>query len=143
MKKKPRIHQDDKPGGLTHNPFAALRGAQEPAPPAAEEDHEPEPAPPPLEPAKPSRASSKGRPSSKGRLLVQREKKGRAGKVMTRVSGLTRDMADPTELMRELKRALGCGATIDGVDILLQGTLTDRAASWLRDRLDVDVTIGN
>ena len=38
--KKPRIEQDDAPGGLTHNPFAALRpgGAAEPVSPAAADE---------------------------------------------------------------------------------------------------------
>ena len=145
MKKNSRIQQDDKPGGLTHNPFAALRGTEKPAPTADERNPRPDPksAPAPRKTAKPSRVQSPGSRPSEGRLLVQREKKGRAGKVMTRVSGLTRGMADPAELMRDLKRALGCGATLDGQDILLQGALTDRVATWLRERLGVDVTIGN
>lgn len=145
--KKPRIHQDDMPDGLKHNPFAALRPKGEAAP-APEAETEPDQAKPAREPKTPERRAPKtprarAARGSGPRLVVQREKKGRAGKVVTRISGLTPQLGDPATLTRDLKRALGCGATLDGKDILLQGSLTDRVATWLRTKLDVDVTIGN
>jgi translation initiation factor 1 len=134
-KKKPRHDQNDAPGGLTHNPFAALRGSapKEPVPPTSN----PPSAPTRPEPTRPNPAD--GRPA----LVVRREKKGRAGKTVTRISGLTLAPAALADLARELKRALGCGATVEGADVLLQGSLTERTASWLRERLGARVTIGN
>jgi translation initiation factor 1 (eIF-1/SUI1) len=42
-----------------------------------------------------------------------------------------------------MKRALGCGASVEERDVLLQGALTERAAQWLRARGWSDVSIGN
>jgi translation initiation factor 1 len=74
---------------------------------------------------------------------VRREKKGRGGKTVTRVTGLGPAGADLPQLARELKRALGCGASVDGTDVLLQGSMTERAAAWLEERFEVPVSIGN
>ncbi len=148
MKKNSRQTQNDKPDGLTHNPFAALRpkGSTEPA---AEPSAEPTAEAPTKQPKGPSvRAvgSKHGKvsePAAGDRLVVRREKRGRAGKTVTRVSGLELDDAALEKLAREMKRALGCGATIEAPDVLLQGALTERAASWLGKRFGVGVTIGN
>lgn len=127
---KSRRNQDDVPKGLTHNPFAALRpdGAAPPPPP---------------EPAPEADPTGTDEREPQGRLVVRREKKGRAGKTVTRVSGLALDPGPLAELAREMKRALGCGASVEAPDILLQGALTDRAAKWLEKRLGTRVTIGN
>ncbi len=128
--KKPRINQDDRPDGLTHNPFAALGSSGS----GDAGSRTPEPAPDPSEPDVAERAD---------RIVVRREKKGRGGKTVTRVSGLTLEPPALSELAREMKRALGCGATVEAADVLLQGALTERAAEWLRSRLGARVTIGN
>ena len=125
--KKSRRAQDDEPEGLTYNPFAALRPEGSPAPERAPEPEEPE-------------ASS---PEPGARVLVQREKKGRAGKTVTRVSGLGLDASRLAALARDLKRALGCGATVEGEDVLLQGAQTERAAAWLEKHTGARVTVGN
>jgi uncharacterized repeat protein (TIGR03833 family) len=49
--------------------------------------------------------------------------------VVTRVTGLPIDNIDP--IASRLRKALGCGATVDGEDLLLLGTLVDRASAWL------------
>jgi translation initiation factor 1 (eIF-1/SUI1) len=134
VKNKPRIEQDDAPGGLTHNPFASLKpggggGAAGSKPPASK--------------APEVSTSDAFGGASAGRLVVQREKKGRAGKTVTRVIDCSQLPIEIEQLARQMKRALGCGASVDGADILLQGTLTERAAVWLRKQFGVDVTIGN
>ncbi|MCA9575618.1 MAG: translation initiation factor [Sandaracinaceae bacterium] len=76
-----------------------------------------------------------------GKLVLQREKKGRGGKTVTRVRGLP-----PDELPRwagDLKRALGCGATVEGDDVVLLGDLVGRAADWLTARGAKQVVRGN
>ena len=96
---------------LKHNPFAAL--AQSASEPAAEA---------PTEPAQPTRPFAP-------KVVVRRETKGRGGKTVTRISGIAADHREA--LAERMKRALGCGATIEGDDVLLLGSLVDRAADWL------------
>lgn len=131
-----RDAHDDLPEGLTHNPFAALRpeGAS-PAPPSSSASDET----PRKDGADPDRADEE----PTGRLVVRREKRGRGGKTVTRIAGL--ELADGAlaDLSRDMKRALGCGASVEEGDILLQGALVERAATWLEERFGVRVTRGN
>ena len=126
MSKSPR---DDLPKGLTHNPFAALRPDGNPAPS--------------VKPEKTAATTDQPPATAASQVVVRREKKGRGGKTVTRVSGLELNAKDLTSLARDLKKGLGCGASVDGEDILLQGALTERAAAWLEARRGVRVTIGN
>lgn len=113
----------DTSGGekLTHNPFAALAGtpvAETPAGPAADErppasTHSEEPAPVRFAP----------------KVVVRREKKGRGGKTVTRIAGIGAEHRE--ELAGRMKSALGCGALVEGEDVVLLGALVDRAADWL------------
>jgi len=121
--KQRRNTQDDRPRGLSHRPFTALR---------------------PKTVSEPSDAapSAQAGPCA-GRIVVQREKKGRKGKTVTRVAGLCLEAHALEKLARDLKRALGCGASIEEGEIVLQGAMTARAAEWLRTRTGADVTVGN
>lgn len=97
---------------LTHSPFAALG-----TPPAAEAAEAAPPAPPPG----PLRFPDK--------VVVRRETKGRGGKTVTRIRGLPAEHREA--LADRMKRALGCGATVEDDDVVLLGSLVDRAADWL------------
>lgn len=97
---------------LTHNPFAALG-----PPPAAEAAPPPEDAPAPG----PLRFPDK--------VVVRRETKGRGGKTVTRIRGVPAEHREA--LADRMKRALGCGATAEDGDVVLLGSLVDRAADWL------------
>lgn len=100
---------------LTHNPFAALAGVSaEPAP-------APEAAPTADEPTSASPRFAK-------KVVVRRQKKGRGGKTATRIAGV---LNDREAMAADLKKALGCGAVVEGEDIVLLGSLVDRAADWL------------
>lgn len=96
------------------HPFAALAGLELPPGPAidapAREEHEVLFAP---------------------KVVVSRETKGRGGKTVTRVRGIA---AQKEELARAMKKDLGCGATFEGDDLVLLGSLVDRAAEWLAAR---------
>ncbi|MEM7677984.1 MAG: translation initiation factor [Myxococcota bacterium] len=70
----------------------------------------------------------------KGKVALHREKKGRAGKTVTRVSGLTLDIDELAALARDMKKQLGCGAVVEERDVVLLGDLGQRAADWLRAR---------
>jgi translation initiation factor 1 len=68
-----------------------------------------------------------------GKMVLRRERKGRQGKTATVLSGFAAvlESEERERLARELRRALGCGAVVDGETIVLQGDLGERAAAWL------------
>jgi translation initiation factor 1 len=90
-------------------------------------------APPPAEPAIEAGAVDLFRC---GKLVLRRECKGRQGKTATVLSGLAPALGpdERQQLIRQLRRALGCGAAADGETIVLQGDLGERAAAWLIER---------
>lgn len=63
-------------------------------------------------------------------LIVGSEKAGRAGKTVTRIKNLPSDLVP--ELRRRMTSDLGCGATVDGGELLLLGDLVDRVVAWLK-----------
>ncbi len=75
------------------------------------------------------------------KIVVRRETKGRAGKTVTRVSGIP--AKDLQSLAKEMKKAMGCGATVEDADLLLLGSLVDRAADWLLKAGAAKVVKGN
>ncbi len=103
-----------------NNPFGALAGVREALPGQQLDEQRPQPIP-----ATPRKATL----ADCGKLVIQRERKGRAGKTVTRVGGL------PVELLQDfaprLKSALGCGATVESGELILLGDLVDRVAGWL------------
>ncbi|HEY8428193.1 MAG TPA: translation initiation factor [Sandaracinaceae bacterium] len=119
MAKKKNVVDTSAARPLTHNPFAALGPVKpfEEAPREEASRRAPEPAPI----AEPLRLTHK--------IVVRRETKGRAGKTVTRIRGLPATHREA--LADRMKRALGCGASIDGDDVLLLGSLVERAADWL------------
>lgn len=64
-----------------------------------------------------------------GKVVVRRERKGRGGKTVTVVSGLAADALEKTA--KRMRKSLGCGSSVEGETIVLQGDQTDRAAAWL------------
>jgi translation initiation factor 1 len=106
-----------------NNPFGALAGLRDALPPADAPSSEPQ--------------SAATEPSSEadhavhrwGKIVVGREKKGRAGKTVTRIEGLP--AAELEDVAKRLKTALGCGAMVEGEALLLQGALVERARAWL------------
>jgi translation initiation factor 1 len=123
-KSTPRL-STEAPDKLTHSPFAGLTaraGAQAPASPA-ELPIAPAPAPAPAA-------------KSRGRLVLRRETKHRGGKAVVIVSGLDAladfDASAIEALAKECKQALGCGGTVDGSEIVLQGDRPAEVAELLR-----------
>ena len=93
----------------------------------------------------PASSETPAQPADKlgAKLVVRHERKKRGGKTVTRVSGLEVGEAECGDLARELKRALGCGASLEGGDILVQGSLVERVAEWLEQRGGGRVVRGN
>ena len=107
--------------------FAALDKLRAQLPPG--EPPKPKPAPPPVVVKPPARA------------VVRYERKGRGGREATVIEKL--ELA-PDELERwckELKAALGCGGSVDGDAIVLQGDLRRRLEPVLVARGVRKVTI--
>jgi translation initiation factor 1 len=93
--------------------------------------------------AVPRETSEVGSRPPAGAIVVRRERKGRGGKTITRIAGLRERGAALEALARELKRGLGCGASVDGDELCLQGDLVARAVDALVARGYRGVRAGN
>jgi uncharacterized repeat protein (TIGR03833 family) len=69
------------------------------------------------------------------RMAVRHEAVGRSGKVVTRVSGVPAEVRDTVAV--RLGKALGCVAELDADDVVLAGSLKERAYEWLQKIGDV------
>lgn len=131
MGKKSRIDTDASTP-LENNALAGL-GALMADVPEGDATREPEQA------AEPASTEPKLGP----KLVVRREKKGRGGKAATIIEGLTLDRGDLDVLASRIRKDLGCGAHVEGSNIVLQGAQTDRARAWLLERGAKNVIVGN
>ena len=77
------------------------------------------------------------------KIVLRREKKGRGGKTATVVEGVKLPPSGLERIARDLKRALGCGATIENGTIVVQGDMSARIAPWLAARGAKRVVVGN
>lgn len=97
--------------------LAALRDTMPEEPDAAHEAHE-----------CPSAEKPAGAAAQSGRLDIVYERKGRAGKCATIVTGFTLPDDEVAAIASEMKRRLGTGGSARGGEILVQG---DRRADVL------------
>ncbi len=91
----------------------------------------------------PNPPAPKKTPTLGPKLVLQKERKGHGGKTMTRIKGLTIRGVALENLAKSLKKAMGCGAVVEGQEILIQGDQTDRLATWLENNGAGLVIIGN
>jgi translation initiation factor 1 len=101
------------------NPFGALAGLRGQLPRALVK--------PAAEPPTPPNALA-------GKIVVSKSRKGRGGRTVTIVAGIRGDDVARDTLCRELKKALGCGASIEGDKLIVSGDISDRIAEWLEKR---------
>lgn len=102
-------------------------------------------------PAPASAKPGKSPPPAKGasdlsdqpKLVVRRERSGRGGKTVTVVEGLRLSDDARTALCKRMKKKLGTGATVQDADIVVQGALVERVASWLEGEGASRVVRGN
>ena len=66
-----------------------------------------------------------------GRVVLRLEKKGRRGKSVTLIQGLSMQDSQLKECVGVLRKTFGVGATIQGNEVVVQGDLRDRIAKWL------------
>lgn len=69
----------------------------------------------------------------KGRLDIVFERKGRAGKCATIVCGFDIDDDAIEALASKMKRRLGCGGSVRGGEILIQGDKRNEVLRFLQD----------
>ena len=117
MTKKPIANVESVTGALTHSPFAGLTTKPDKAPGVATPPH-----------VRVHRTVAEA-PWQPGKVRLRLESAGRSGKVVTRISGLPPHNLEP--IASRLRKALGCGATVEGNDVILLGSLTERASQWL------------
>jgi translation initiation factor 1 len=110
-------------GGGLQNPFAALDAAG--LPPGTDA---PLPVTPPV-------ASSATRPAQKGRVVLRRETAHRGGKTVVVVGDipLTVTGAEIDELARRLRKHCGCGGTVRGREIEIQGDQPAKVTTLLEE----------
>jgi len=77
------------------------------------------------------------------KIVLRREKKGRGGKTATAVEGLRLPPSALERIARDLKRALGCGASVEDGTIVVQGDVAARIEPWLLARGAKKVVVGN
>lgn len=73
-------------------------------------------------------------PAQSGRLDIVFERKGRAGKSATIVTGFTIDDSLIEVLASELKRRLGTGGSVRGGEILVQGDRRNDVLAFLKSK---------
>jgi len=69
------------------------------------------------------------------RLTMRHESVGRSGKVVTRISGVPAEVRDTVAM--KLGKALGCTAQVEDGEVILAGSLKERAAEWFEKIGDV------
>lgn len=113
------------------SPFAKLAGMKPDLPSGrAPSDDEEAPAPAASAPAR--------------KVIVRRQSAGRGGKTVTLVERLGLSEERLREVAREMKKALGCGASVEGEHVVLQGDQQERARAFvLQHGLAREVVFGS
>lgn len=117
----------DDHGKPFNNPFGRLESARDKLPSA--------PAPAPGSQAKAPKPLAP-------RAVIRMERKGRGGKTATVVEQLGLSAKELDRFCRELKQSLGCGGTVEGATIVLQGDLRDRVKALLEARGVLKISVG-
>ena len=110
------------------SPFAALEGLKATLPAGQASVPEPKKDAAPVEAFEP-------------KVVVSRSRKGRGGKTVSIVAGVRAAHREP--FCRELKKALGCGATVEDDTIVVQGDVGDRIKTWLEARGAKKIVMAN
>lgn len=130
----PASKSDPNGPGLTHSPFASLRGSLGEVPEAAAEK------------ASSTNAETPAKPISLGgTVVVRHERKGHGGKTVT-VADLSRadwPVGHGLDLVaKALRKALGAGARAGDQCVTVQGDQVERVAAFFKESYGANVTLG-
>ncbi|MEO6710917.1 MAG: translation initiation factor [Planctomycetota bacterium] len=78
-----------------------------------------------------------------GRIVIQRDARGRGGKTVTIARGIAGSEALLDKLARELRHELGAGVRVEDGALIVQGAQSERLAACLARRGAVRVVLGN
>jgi translation initiation factor 1 len=109
------------------SPFGKLEALRDQLPPGPKSNAEP---------------AAPAKPKGPARAVVRLERKQRRGKEVTVVEKLALPAPELERWCRELKQALGCGGSVEGDAIVLQGDLRQRLPAVLTAKGVVRVTTG-
>lgn len=87
-----------------------------------------------LEPENEQKAEADTKQKETARLDIVFERKGRAGKTATIISGFTIDDDEIARLASELKQRLGTGGSARGGEILIQGDRRNDVLQFLKSK---------
>ncbi len=113
---------DERQGGPFNNPFAALA-------PAAETDDTPA-----AVDTAPERGAVSAEVECPKKVHLRQERKGRGGKTVTVVGGLGLGAASLAAWARQVRQALGCGASVEGETLVVQGDQRERLRDFWQAR---------
>jgi len=101
------------------SPFAALESAGLPEGPSTV-------------PSPPTGQANRAEKRTRHRIVLRREKSNRGGKTVVVVSQLPTHLSPPEleNLCRDSRKSLGCGGTLQGREIELQGDQPDRVRAF-------------
>jgi translation initiation factor 1 len=81
-------------------------------------------------------------PKAPPRAVVRYERKGRGGKEATLVEQLALSPRERSEWLLAMKQALGCGGSLEGEALVLQGDQRARVRAWLQARGVSRISVG-
>jgi len=142
-KSKPRVEVQSSPAPLRQS-LPGLGALRDKLPAGAAPASSDEPAGSPAATADvPAQARAATIYARAAKIVVRRERKGHAGKTATRIEGLAGSTRELEGALREVKRALGCGAALDGSDIVVQGAPGERLVAFLAGQGARKVVVGS
>ena len=74
--------------------------------------------------------------------MVRYERKGRGGKEATVIEQLALPAEERARWLQALKQSLGCGGSVEGEDLVLQGDQRARVRAWLAERGVTRISVG-